>query len=145
MEKTLDGLLAAQRALRSRFDDFRRALERRDAPAYRFGLVDFNEWLVRWSEALEKAFLPAVVRVGVPGRDPKRELHLEWVQLRELTRFLLTLVADPAKLSDTLGIVENLDRRLAAHEKELENVYYPTAAPALTEEEWKTLAESAPT
>ncbi len=144
MQKTLDGLLQAQRALRSRFDDFRQALDRRDAPAYRFGLGDFNEWLVRWSEAQEKAFLPAVIRVGVPGRDPKRELHLEWVQLRELTRFLLTLVADPAKLSDTLGIVENLDRRLAAHEKELENVYYPAAEPVLSEEEWNILSEAAP-
>src|SRR5882724_11216485 len=132
MQKTLDGLLEAQRALRSRFDDFRQALERRDTPAYRFGLADFNQWLCRWSEAQEKAFLPAVVRAGVPGRDPQRELHLEWVQLRELTRFLLTLVADPAKLADTLGIVENLDRRLTAHEKELENVYSPAAARELT-------------
>lgn len=145
MDHTLSGLLEAQRALRSRFDDFRRALERRDAPAYRFGLSDFNQCLCRWSEVQEAALLLAVLRAGVPGRDPKRELHLEWVQLRELTRFLLTVIHDPAKLSDILGITENLARRLAAHEGELERVYYPAAAPVLTAEEWRVLAEAAPT
>jgi hypothetical protein len=144
VQNTLNGLLEAQGALRSRFDDFRLALDRRDAPAYRFGLGDFQQHLVRWSEAQESALLPAVVRIGVPGRDPKRELHLEWVQLRELTRFLLTLVADPAKLSDALGITDNLDRRLAAHENELRSVYYPAATTSLTESEWKILSDAAP-
>lgn len=78
MEHTLDGLLEAQKALRSRFDDFRRALDRRDAPAYRFALRDFLACIVAWSDAQEAALLPAVVRAGIPGRDPKRELHLEW-------------------------------------------------------------------
>ncbi|MGH9444102.1 MAG: hypothetical protein ACRD16_17700 [Thermoanaerobaculia bacterium] len=144
MQKSLNGLFDAQRALRSRFDDFRRALDRRDAPAYRFGLGDFYEHLASWSAAQEAALLPAVVRVGVPGRDPRRELHLEWVQLRELTRFLITLVADPAKLSDALGITDNLDRRLAAHENELLSVYYRVAEPELTEGEWKILSAAAP-
>jgi len=34
-ENALSFLLSAQHALRSRFDDFRRALERRDEEAYR--------------------------------------------------------------------------------------------------------------
>ena len=144
MEKTFEGLVAAQRALRSRFDDFRQALDRRDAPAYRFGLSDFLENLVRWSAAQEAGLLPAVLRAGVPGRDPKRELHLEWVQLRELSRMLLTLVDDHDKLSDALGITENLGRRLSAHEAGLETVYYPAAAPVLTSEEWKILTDAAP-
>jgi hypothetical protein len=148
MEASLEGLITAQRALRSRFDDFRRALDRRDAPAYRFGLGDFHGCLCRWSEAQESALLPAALRAGIPGRDPRRELHLEWVQLRELTRFLLTLVADSAKplsaLADALGIADNLARRLTAHESELERVYYPAAATLLTAEEWRILGDAAP-
>ena len=144
MQSTLTGLIDAQRALRSRFDDFRRALDRRDAPAYRFGLSDFLEHLVAWSEAQEQALLPAVLRAGVPGRDPKRELHLEWVQLRELARMLSTVVPDPGKLSDALGLTENLERRLAAHESDLQTLYYPAAAPLLTDGEWALLAEAAP-
>jgi hypothetical protein len=42
------------------------------------------------------------------------------------------------------GLVENLERRLAAHESEMERVYYPAAAPLLTAEEWRILSESAP-
>ena len=144
MERTFEGLIGAQQALRSRFDDFRHALDRRDAPAYRFGLADFLAHLVAWSEAQEKALLPALIRTGTPGRDPKRELHLEWVQLRELTRMLQALTADPAKLSDALGMTDNLDRRLAAHENGLRTVYYPAAAPVLTEEEWRVLRDAAP-
>ncbi len=65
--------------------------------------------------------------------------------MRELTRILLTLVAERDKLSDTLGITENLARRLAAHESEMERVYLPAAAAELTAEEWKNLSEAAPT
>jgi hypothetical protein len=144
VEANLHGLLEAQRALRSRFDDFRQALSRRDEPAYRFGLEDFLQNLTRWSEAEEAALLPAILRAGVAGRDPRRELHLEWVQLRELTRILLSLVAERDKLSDTLGITENLARRLAAHESDLERVYFPAAATELTPEEWNLLSEAAP-
>ncbi len=85
---SLEGLKAAQQALRGRFDDFRRALERRDEEAYRLGLTDFHACLRRWTEAEEKALLPAILRAGILGRDPQRELRLEWVQLRELTRYL---------------------------------------------------------
>jgi hypothetical protein len=144
MDSSLAGLVAAQQALRSRFEDFRQALERRDQAAYRFGLEDFHQNLCRWSEAEESALLPAILRAGVPGRDPKRELHLEWVQLRELTRFLLTVIADTAKTSDTLGITENLARRLAAHESELESVYLPAASGELSADEWKILSDAAP-
>ena len=144
MDSSLTGLLQAQQALQERFDDFRRALERRDGPAYRFALGDFLQCLVRWTEAEESALLPAVARAGVPGFDPKRELHLEWVQLRELTRILLTLVSDHDKLADALGITENLARRLAAHGAGAAEVYFPAAAPVLTDGEWKLLAEAAP-
>ena len=54
----LAGLLAVQQALRSRFDDFRRALDRRDVEAYRLGLTDFHNCLRRWTEAEEKALCP---------------------------------------------------------------------------------------
>jgi len=46
--------------------------------------------------------------------------------------------------ADVQGLVENLERRLAAHESEMERVYYPAAAPLLTAEEWRILSESAP-
>jgi len=137
-------LLSAQRGLRSRFEDFRRALERRDEEAYRVALTDFHACLRRWTEAEEKALLPAVLRAGVPGRDPQRELRLEWVQVRELTRSLLWQVNERARLSDLLGFTENLARRLAAHESEMETVYYPAAAATLRGDEWTSLAEAAP-
>ncbi|HEV8376115.1 MAG TPA: hemerythrin domain-containing protein [Candidatus Polarisedimenticolia bacterium] len=136
--------MEAQRALRGRFDDFRRALDRRDVEAYRLGLTDFHQCLRRWTEAEEKALLPAVLRADIAGRDPRRELRLEWVQLRELTRYLLSQVNDRAPIGDILGFAENLERRFAAHESEMESVYYPAAAPMLTPEEWKILAETAP-
>jgi hypothetical protein len=138
-------LIEAQRALSSRFDDFRGALDRRDETAYRFALEDFHRCLCRWTEAEEHAALPAILRTGIEGRDPRRELHLEWVQLRELTRYLLSLVTAHGKISDILGITENLARRMAAHESEMDRVYYPAAAPVLTAEEWRVLAEAAPT
>ena len=128
MEESLEGLVAAQGSLRSRFDDFRHALERRDEEAYRVALADFHACLRRWTEAEESALLPAVLRAGLPGREPGRELRLEWVQVRELTRYLLSQVSERARLSDLLGFTENLARRLAAHESEMETVYYPAAA-----------------
>lgn len=140
----LKGLLAAQRALRSRFDDFRRALDRRDEDAYRVALADFHACVKRWTEAEEAALLPAVVRAGIPGRDPRRELRLDCVQVRELTRFLLEEAGRRAALSDLLGLAENLARRLAAHESEMESVYFPAAAPALTADEWSVLTAAAP-
>jgi hypothetical protein len=144
MEASLQGLITAQAALESRFEDFHRALGRRDEPAYRFGLGDFQQCLVRWTEAEEIALLPAVLRAGVPGLDPKRELHLEWVQLRELTRILLSIIADHDKLSDALGITENLSRRVTAHGTGAAEVYFPAAARVLTAGEWKILSEAAP-
>ena len=144
METSLPGLRTAQQALSSRFDDFRGALDRRDEAAYRFALEDFHRCLVRWTEAEEIALLPAILRAGVAGRDPQRELHLEWIQLRELTRYLLSLVTSHGKISDILGITENLGRRLVAHDSELDRVYYPVAAITLTLDEWKILAAAAP-
>ncbi len=137
-------LLSAQRAIRSRFQEFRGALDRRDEEAYRVALADFHACLRRWTEAEERALLPAVLRAGLAGRDPRRELSLEWVQLRELTRYLLDQVLGRAPLSDILGLADNLDRRLGAHENEAENVYYPAAARGLTAEEWEILRGAAP-
>jgi hypothetical protein len=137
-------LLSAQRSLRSRFDDFRHALERRDEEAYRVALADFHLQLRRWTEAEEHSLVPAVLRAGVPGRDPHRELSVEYVQLRELTRYLLSQVQERAAISDVLGLSDNLDRRLAAHESEMEKVYYPAAAGLLTTEEQHALEAARP-
>jgi len=137
-------LLAPQRALRSRFDDFRRALQRRDRAAYELALRDFEGSLRRWTEAEERLLLPALVRAGVPGRDPRRELRLEYVQVRELTRYILDQVAKNGPIGDVFGMVENLERRLAAHEAEMESVYYPAALPVLSDAERQALAEAAP-
>jgi hypothetical protein len=144
VQGTLDGLLAAQRSLSDRFDDFRKALDRRDEAAYRLALADFHTCLRRWTEAEERTVLPALLRGGLAGRDPQRELRLEWIQVRELTRYLLSQLSEHAPLSDVLGFTENLARRLAAHHSEMECVYYPAAAPRLTAEEWRILGESAP-
>jgi hypothetical protein len=139
-----DELLAVQRGLRGRFDDFRRALERRENDACRLALADFHAHLTRWTAAEERVLLPALSRTSFPGRDPQRELRLEYVQIRELTRYLLSQISERAPLADVLGLVENLERRLAAHESEMEKVYYPSAAPLLTPDEWRLLGDSAP-
>jgi hypothetical protein len=137
-------LLAVQKGLRGRFDDFRHALERRDDDACRLALVDFHAQLSRWTAAEERVLLPVLARASFPGRDPQRELRLEYVQLRELTRYLLSQIDERAPLADVLGLVENLERRLVAHESEMEKVYYPGAAALLTPDEWRLLGESAP-
>ena len=142
--KSEDELLAVQKGLRGRFDDFRRALERREDDACRLALADFHAHLSRWTAAEERVLLPALSRTSFPGRDPQRELRLEYVQIRELTRYLLSQIGERAPLADVLGLVENLERRLAAHESEMEKVYYPSAAPLLTPEEWRLLGDSAP-
>jgi hypothetical protein len=144
VQPTLDGLLSAQRSLTERFDEFRGALDRRDEEASRVALADFRDCLTRWTEAQERALLPALLRIGMADRNPRRELRLEWVQVRELTRFLLSQLTERARLSDILGLTENLARRLAAHGSELDAVYYPAAAPGLTPEEWQILAGAAP-
>lgn len=66
------------------------------------------------------------------------------MQIRELTRYLLSLIDERAPIADVLGLAENLERRLTAHESEMENVYYPTAATLLTAEERRLLADAAP-
>jgi hypothetical protein len=139
-----DELLAVQKGLRGRFDDFRRALERREDDACRLALADFHAQLTRWTAVEERVLLPALARASFPGRDPQRELRLEYVQIRELTRYLLSQIGERAPLADVLGLVENLERRLAAHESEMEKVYYPSAAPLLTPDEWRLLGDSAP-
>ena len=144
MEASLDGLLAAQRGLSDRFEDFRAALARRDEAAYGVALADFHVCLRRWTAAEEQVLLPALGRVVLPGRDPQRELRLEWVQVRELTRYLLSQVTERARLSDILGLADNLAQRLAAHQTEMERVYYPALAPGLTAEEWTILEGAAP-
>ncbi len=124
-------LRRAQAGLRSRFEDFRRAFDRRDGPAYRFALADFQERLGQWTAAEETALLPALDRAPVEGRDARRELRVEFVQIRELTRQARLQLEAGAPMSDVLGLVENLARRFAAHERGLLDVYYPAAAEAL--------------
>jgi hypothetical protein len=117
---------------------------RRDRAAYELALRDFEGTLRRWTEAEERVLLPPLARVSVPGRDAQRELRLEYVQLRELTRYLLEQVSSSGAIGDILGLVENLDRRLKAHEAEMERVYYPAVASVLSPEERASLAEAAP-
>jgi len=140
----LERLLAPQRLLRQRFDDFRLALMRRDRAAYELALRDFESAQRQWTEAEERVLLPVLGRTGVPGRDPRRELRLEYVQVRELTRYILDQVTKNGAIGDILGMVENLERRLSAHEAEMESVYYPAAAPALSDAERETLKAAAP-
>jgi hypothetical protein len=140
----LELLEAAQEALRSRWNDFRGAFERRDTEAYRVALADFLDQLRRWTAAEERALLPALARNPIPGRDTQRELRLEFVQLRELARFLLEQATASAPIADVLGLAENLDRRLTAHEREMGSVYFPAASGVLEDREWLILRESAP-
>lgn len=144
MTRSVEWLLEGQRALRDRFDDFAGALRRNDKTALDVALDDFEKNLRRWTEAEEQALIPAVTRASIAGRDPRRELRLEYVQLRELTNFLVRGRADKAQPSELRGYVENLDRRLTAHERENRNVYYPAAAGSLTEEEWAVLEAARP-
>ena len=137
-------LRAAQRDLRLRFDDFRQALERRDGPAYRLALVDFQRAFAR----LERGAGRRAAAGARPGRDrragiPARELTLEFVQVRELTRHVRMQIEAGAPLSDILGLVENLTRRLDAHERSVHDVYYPSAAPLLTAAERQALEQAA--
>jgi len=140
----LEALLAAQRALRNRFEDFKHALRHENVPAIEVALVDFERHLRRWTEAEESALIPSLLRADIPGRDARRELRLEYVQIRELTRYLVQQIAEGIRLNQLLGFVDNLDRRLTAHEKEMGQVYYPAAAPLLTSEEWEALERARP-
>jgi hypothetical protein len=143
VEEVLPLLRAAQRDLRLRFDDFRQALDRRDGPAYRLALSDFQRAFTGWSAAQEGALLPALDRAAIEGRDSRRELTLEFVQVRELTRHVRMQIEAGAPLSDILGLVENLTRRLDAHERSVQDVYYPSAAPLLTTAERQALEQAA--
>ena len=144
MAEDLSGLLTPQRRLRARFEDFRAALARRDRAAYALAGRDFEECLRRFTRAEEDVLLPLLSDAAIPGRDARRELRLEYVQLRELSRFLADQIAQDAAMSDVLGLVENLARRLAAHEGDMESVYYPAAAPRLSEADRRALAAAAP-
>jgi len=139
----LERLRGAQAGLRSRFDDFRHALERRDGPAYRLGLADFQQALETWTAAEQRALLPALDRAALPGRDARREVTLEFVQLRELTRQLRVQIEADARMADVLGLAENLARRFDAHERGMRDVYYPAAAPLLNGAERRALENAA--
>ena len=137
-------LLAAQHALRSRFDDFRLALQRENTTAAEIALDDFEKMFRKWTEAEEQALMPALLRAEIPGRDIRRELRLEYVQIRELTRFLLQQIREGIRATNLEGYVENLGRRLSAHETEMQRVYYPAAERTLTADEWKVLEAAQP-
>ena len=138
----MTNLLDAQRALRGRFDEFLLTLQRENATAAEIALADFEKHFRRWTEAEEQALIPALERARIPGRDVRRELRLEYVQVRELTRFLLQQIREGIRLGDLAGYVENLQRRLRAHESEMEQVYYPAAESMLTPEEWVVLEKA---
>ena len=144
MARDITSLIDAQRALRSRFDDFLQALEIDDAAAIEIALLDFDRYLRHWTAAEERALIPPLERAGIEGRDPRRELRLEFVQLRELTGLIVTQISSGVRPSHLTGYAVNLDRRLTAHQQGLEAVYYPRAVTALTEEEWAVLLEAAP-
>src|SRR5216684_3019845 len=144
MSEPISHLLAAQLALRNRFDDFRQAFSRKDRTALEIALADFEQQFRRWTEAEEQALVPAVVRAGIPGRDPHREMRLEYVQIRELMRYLMRQIEEGIRPNDLAGFVDNLDRRLRAHEAEMEKIYYPAAIVTLTQEEWVVLLAAQP-
>ena len=144
MGTRLDLLLSTQRALRSRFDDFRLAMRRENRMAMEVALVDFERHFRRWTDAEERSLVPALLRAEIAGRNPQRELRLEYVQIRELTRFLLQQLDEGVRSSHLIGYVDNLDRRLHAHEKDMGQVYYPAAEGRLTDEEWTALQSARP-
>ncbi len=63
------------------------------------------------------------------------------MQIRELTRFVQRQVGEKG---DAMGFIENLERRLHAHEMQNMTVYSPSAAAMLTEEEWGVLEKARP-
>ncbi|HSP17544.1 MAG TPA: hemerythrin domain-containing protein [Thermoanaerobaculia bacterium] len=130
--------------MRSRFDEFRLAARRQNATAAEIALGDFEKHLIRWTQAEEQVLIPALERAQISGRDVRRELRLEYVQIRELTRLIVRQIVEHIRLDDLSGYVENLDRRLRAHEQDMENVYYPAAETMLTADEWSVLEASRP-
>ena len=142
MTSRFDQLLSVPRALRSRFDDFQRALRNENRVAMEVAIDDFERHLRAWTAAEENALIPALERANIPGRDVRRELRLEYVQIRELTHYIALQLGEGAPSINIAGYVENLDRRLHAHEREMANVYYPAAS--LTDEEWAILAAALP-
>ena len=137
-------LLTAQTRLRQRFNEFKLAMQRENATAGEVALDDFEKHLRRWTEAEEQALVPALQRAEIPGRDVRRELRLEYVQIRELTRFLLQQMREGVRPHDLHGYIENLDRRLRAQETEMTNVYYPAAEKTLNADERKILEGALP-
>ena len=139
----MHALLAPQRKLRAGFDVFRRALEQNDRSAMELGLCQFELGLRRQIELELRVLQPVLARVSFAGRDARRELEFQYVQLRELTRHLAVRIASSAAMSEIIGFAENLDRRLAAHESEMERVYYPAALDLLSAEDRRALAGEA--
>jgi hypothetical protein len=144
MMHSIEFLLDAQRALRSRFNEFMLAVQRINATAAEIALADFEKHLRAWTEAEERALIPALQRTEIPGRDVRRELRLEYVQIRELTRFILQQISEGTRPNTLTGYIDNLDRRLHAHEAEMEKVYYPAAEKSLSEKEWQILELAKP-
>ena len=136
--------MGAQRALRSRFDDFYRALKRGDRGSPEVALIDFDENFRRWSLAEEQTLLPALARLTLAGRDPQRELRLEYAQIREITALLRRRLAEGLRPADLLGFADNLNLRLAAHEAGMEGVYLPAADAVLLPHEREALERACP-
>jgi hypothetical protein len=143
----LRALLAPQRALRVRFEAFRAALARDDRAAEQRALDEFEAALRRRIESELRVLVPALARAVLAGGTARRELEVECVQLRELTSHLAQRVAGGARAgtarAEILGLAANLDRRLAAHESEMERVYGPAALPELSDADRSALARDA--
>lgn len=129
--------------MRSRFEDFRRALDRRDEVAYRVALTDFLANLRTWSSAVERTLVPAL-ETTTDRKELSRELRVDLVQLRELTRYVLEQLDSNARLSDVLGLVDNLGRRLDAHGRQTRELYAPAAETCLDDPGWAALAAALP-
>ena len=141
-ELDVQALLAPQRGLRAQFESFRRALAAGDRVSTELVMAGFEHGLRRRIELELRVLQPALARVSFPGRDARRELEMQYVQLRELVRNLAQRIAANAPRGETIGFADNLDRRLSAHETELERVYYPAALPHLSAADREALASS---
>ena len=139
-ELDVQALLAPQRVLRGHFERFRSALAAGDRVSMELVLAAFEHGLRRRIELELRVLQPALARVSIPGRDARRELEMQYVQLRELVRTLAQRIATNAPRGESIGFADNLDRRLGAHEAELERVYYPAAWPHLSAADREALA-----
>ena len=98
----------------------------------------------RTGAGLERSYAAADLVVLASRAEAYGMVVAEALNRRELTRYIALQISERAPSINIAGFVENLDRRLHAHESEMENVYYPAAAPRLTDDEWRVLEAARP-